>query len=47
VNTVFTKIYAVKDRLVLQTCIAKDGIDSWGRLFVIAEPVVDFSPSIN
>jgi hypothetical protein len=39
VATVFTSVYAVTDRLVLQTCIAKDGIDSWGRLFVIAEPV--------
>jgi hypothetical protein len=47
VSTVFQTIYAVKERLVLQTCIAKDGVDSWGRLFIIAEPAVDISPSIN
>lgn len=39
VATVFTNVYAAKDRLVLQTCIEMDGIDSWGRLFIIAEPV--------
>lgn len=39
VSTVFYDIYAANGRLVLQTCIAKDGIDSWGRLFVVAEPV--------
>jgi len=33
----FKEIYADPDRLVLQTCIERDGIDSWGRLFVIAE----------
>jgi hypothetical protein len=38
---VFNFIYGVKDRLVLQTCIAKGKVDSWGRLFVIAEPVKD------
>jgi hypothetical protein len=39
VSTVFYDIYAADGRLVLQTCIAKDGVDSWGRLFVVAEPV--------
>lgn len=39
VVTVFNTIYSAKDRLVLQTCIAQDGVDSWGRLFVIAEPL--------
>lgn len=29
------------DRLVLQTCIANDGIASWGRLFITAEPVTE------
>lgn len=46
VNTVFLNIYGVKDRLVMQTCIAKDGVDSWGRLFIIAMPVT-FSPNMN
>lgn len=35
----FYQIYAVEDRLVLQTCIAADGNPNWGRLFLIAEPV--------
>jgi hypothetical protein len=35
----FYQVYAVPGRLVLQTCIAKDGNDNWGRLFLIAEPV--------
>lgn len=34
----FYEIYAHEGRLVLQTCIAADGIDTWGRLFVIAVP---------
>ena len=39
VETVFAQIYGVKGRMILQTCISKDNVDSWGRLFVIAEPV--------
>jgi hypothetical protein len=35
---VFMQTYGVKDRLVLQTCIAKDTELSWGRLFIIAIP---------
>ncbi len=35
----FNDIYTVSGRLVLQTCIEKDGQSSWGRLFIIAEPV--------
>ncbi len=38
VETVFRAVYGVKDRLVLQTCIASGKVDSWGRLFVIAQP---------
>ena len=34
----FMKVYGRPGQLVLQTCIAADGNDSWGRLFVIAEP---------
>ncbi len=40
----FNNIYAVKDRLILQTCIEAEGEPSWGRLFVIAVPV-DLDPS--
>jgi hypothetical protein len=35
----FYKIYAQKGRLVFQTCIEANGDVSWGRLFVIAEPI--------
>lgn len=35
---VFMQTYGVKDRIVLQTCIAKDKQLSWGRLFIIATP---------
>jgi hypothetical protein len=34
------KIYKSGHGLVLQTCIEKDGNPNWGRLFVIAEPLV-------
>jgi hypothetical protein len=36
---VFEQVYQQGDRLVLQTCIEKNGNTSWGRLFVIAIPV--------
>jgi hypothetical protein len=39
VTDLFFQIFGVQDRLVLQTCIAANGVDSWGRLFLIAEPV--------
>lgn len=35
----FYDVYAVEDRLVLQTCIDANGISSWGRLFIIARPI--------
>lgn len=38
-NDLFYSIYTTDGRLVLQTCIEKDGELSWGRLFIIAEPV--------
>lgn len=38
VDSVFNQIYAVSGRLVLQTCISKNGVSSWGRLFVVANP---------
>ncbi len=36
----FNQIYNSSHALVLQTCITKDGESSWGRLFVMASPVV-------
>lgn len=37
-SELFTKVYRGPKHLVLQTCIAKNLNDSWGRLFIIAEP---------
>jgi hypothetical protein len=34
----FEKVYKGSHHLTFQTCIYKDGEQSWGRLFVIAEP---------
>jgi hypothetical protein len=36
----FYQTYGVNGQLVLQTCIAAEGNDSWGRLFVLATPYV-------
>jgi hypothetical protein len=38
VQEIFNQTYGVRDQLILQTCIADQGIDSWGRLFIIAVP---------
>jgi hypothetical protein len=38
VSDLFSEIYGVSGQVILQTCIANDGADSWGRLFVIATP---------
>jgi len=35
---VLARVYTGGDRVTFQTCIAKKGDRSWGRLFVIAEP---------
>jgi hypothetical protein len=35
----FSKMYTGKHHLILQTCIQEGDEDSWGRLFIIAEPV--------
>ena len=35
----FEKVYSGKRHLTFQTCIQKEGIDSWGRLFLIAVPL--------
>src|SRR5574340_19368 len=39
VNTLFYQIYAQEGKLVLQTCIEANGEPSWGRLFIVAQPV--------
>ncbi len=40
----FMHIYAQPGNLVLQTCIASGDELSWGRLFILAEPVSEFVP---
>ena len=34
----FNQVYSGSQRLIFQTCIAQDNIDTWGRLFVISFP---------
>jgi hypothetical protein len=43
-SQLFNQIYSVRDRLVLQTCIANDGNPNWGRFFVTASP---FDPLVK
>ena len=38
VNEVFQRVYTGSHHLVLQTCIEKDNLKEWGRLFIIAYP---------
>lgn len=40
----FMHIYAQPGNLVLQTCIASGDELSWGRLFILAEPISEFVP---
>ncbi len=42
VTNMFYSIYGQPDQLILQTCIEANGQSSWGRLFIIAVPVVPF-----
>ncbi len=39
VEQVFYEMYSGKGHLTLQTCIAQDDEPSWGRLFIMAEPM--------
>ncbi len=41
----FKKVYQGDRHVVFQTCIAENGISSWGRLFVIAVPRPQYSGS--
>jgi hypothetical protein len=38
VADVFNAVYGGSDHVTFQTCIAKDGNASWGRLFIVATP---------
>jgi hypothetical protein len=40
-SALFLEVYNRPGQVILQTCIEKDNEPSWGRLFVIAEPVLD------
>lgn len=35
----FYQTYGLGGRLIFQTCISKNNISSWGRLFILAKPV--------
>jgi len=38
-STLFHSVYNSDNPVVLQTCIAQDGVSSWGRLFITAVPL--------
>jgi hypothetical protein len=38
-SQVYQRVYTTNGTLVLQTCIEANGEPTWGRLFVIAEPI--------
>ncbi len=38
-TALFAQMYSGGDKVTFQTCLAKDGLMSWGRLFVTAHPV--------
>ena len=40
-NELYNLVYAGEHHVTFQTCIAKDGNLTWGRLFVIATPIED------
>jgi hypothetical protein len=42
VRQMFDRAYLGDHHLTLQTCIAADGISSWGRLFIIASPKSEY-----
>lgn len=43
----FYKIYGQGNTLVLQTCISTEQVSSWGRIFVIAQPVEHLTPTLD
>ena len=45
-SDLFYQTYGVSKQVILQTCIASNGVDSWGRLFVIAKRYVAAQASI-
>ena len=43
----FNKVYRGEYHLTLQTCIENNGNASWGRLFILADPVENSEKSVN
>ncbi len=41
-SDLFYQTYGISQQVILQTCIARNGIDSWGRMFIIA---TSYTPS--
>ncbi|MEX2162324.1 MAG: hypothetical protein WD751_10480 [Anaerolineales bacterium] len=46
-SSLFHSIYNSNNPVVLQTCIANEGISTWGRLFIVAVPVDDVVAQVN
>jgi hypothetical protein len=42
VNQMFKRVYMSDGHVTFQTCIEKDGLSTWGRLFVIAIPKAEW-----
>jgi len=38
-SELFKRVYLGENHLTLQTCIEQDQVDSWGRMFIIANPI--------
>lgn len=47
VTNLFYRVYNQVGKLVLQTCIEANGEPSWGRLFIIAEPLGTVNLTFN
>lgn len=46
-SDLFYQTYGVSQQVILQTCIANSGIDSWGRMFIIATHTTPSQASIS
>ena len=46
-SQMFERVYAGGHHITLQTCIAKNGDSSWGRLFVVAIPETKLSSIVH
>jgi hypothetical protein len=46
-SALFHAVYNGDSAVVLQTCIANEGISTWGRLFVQASPVTDTTANVT